>query len=117
MTDKEILDWCLKESAEKEYITFPEEIYKNLSRELAETIAAHLEQTTLMKLPESELHFFKWLRNYDRPVWDDLWGGVDEDPYTVGDFIPPDVSRKGRALPNLRSYKRRQLLFFCGTYY
>jgi hypothetical protein len=52
-----------------------------------------------MKLPERELHFFRWLKNYDRPVWDDLWGGVDEDPYTVGISFLPMLVEKGGHFP------------------
>jgi hypothetical protein len=99
MTDKEILDWCLNESEEKDYITFPDDIFNIITRELAEEIASQLKQNTLMKLPERELHFFKWLKQYDRPVWEDLWGGVDAEPYIVGISFLPLLVEKGGYFP------------------
>lgn len=42
---------------------------------------------SLMKLPQSEIDFFEWLKKYDTAVWNDLWG-EDVDLYLVStDFL------------------------------
>lgn len=33
---------------------------------------------TLMRLPESEIEFFEWLKQEDAEVWQDLWGEEDD---------------------------------------
>lgn len=99
MNEQEILDWCIKEANENDYIVFPESVISELTIEQAKLISAHLSQTTLMKLPERELKFFKWLKHYDPAIWEDLWGGVDEEPYIVGISFLPMLIEKGGCFP------------------
>ncbi len=48
----------------------------------------------LMKLPETEIRFFEWLKTADRPTWDDLWGD-EEDMYLVSiDLLPQFIDGK-----------------------
>ncbi len=99
MTDNEILNWCIKESEEKDYLVFPESALQEITLEQAELIVQSIGHSTLMMLPEREIKFFKWLKQYDKPVWDDLWGGVDVEPYLVGISFLPLLVEKGGYFP------------------
>lgn len=99
MNDIEILDWCETQAVEKEYIVFPENWLEKMTLDQAKIIAAQLSQTTLMKLPEKEIRFFKWLKQYDRPIWKDLWDGVNDEPYIVGMSFLPLLIEKGGYFP------------------
>jgi hypothetical protein len=71
-------------------ISFDSEILSSLSKEDAKQIIAHIGSTQLMRLPEKEIVFFEWLKEYHPIVWNDLWGNDDDEyRYTVGlEFLP-----------------------------
>jgi hypothetical protein len=71
-------------------ITFDREILSSISKDDAKEIIAHVGSTQLMRLPEKEITFFEWLKEFHPIVWDDLWSNdEDEYRYTVGlEFLP-----------------------------
>jgi len=69
------------------FIKFTPEELENLDLDLVEQIENHFRGHTMMRLPDSEIAFFEWLKNEDTAVWNDLWNG-EEDPYNVSiDFL------------------------------
>lgn len=76
-------------------VYFSEEEIATISREQAEKIVALYGTSSLMMLPERERAFFDWLKENDRPIWDDLWAG-DEEPYLVSMSYLLDLLPKRR---------------------
>jgi hypothetical protein len=100
METAELIEWCRQEAARRGWVEYPEELLQRLQPEQAEAIAAALRRTTLMRLPEAEIRFFEWLRQADPPVWQDLWGDPDAEPYIVGiSFLPQLVREPQRGFP------------------
>ena len=99
MTEKQIIEWAVKESSDSSYIQFPEDMFSEISPETAKKLSSRLSGTTLMKLPHYELNFFEWLKKADPNVWKDLWN-TEEIPYIVGlSFLPKLVEKNGRGFP------------------
>ncbi len=102
MTDKQILDWCRKQSDENGFIEFGEEIFGSLSHHQAELIKNKLSHNTLMRLPADEIKFFDWLKEADYKVWHDLWNGDDLEhpPYIISlAFLPEIIDSSGGGFP------------------
>ncbi|MFP4370383.1 MAG: hypothetical protein ACLFR2_12460 [Candidatus Kapaibacterium sp.] len=100
MEIKEFTEKLKEESAEKGYLTFSEEEWNNFTQEEAQLLAAQFRHNTLLRLPESEIKFFEWLKKQDKTVWHDLWGNVEEKPYLVGmSFLPVLINSEGRGFP------------------
>jgi hypothetical protein len=78
-----ILQWCERQDKNADYLQIPEDIFELLDEELSNEIAAYFGNNVLIMLPEREIRFFEWLKENDRPVWDDLWAQTDEKPYIV----------------------------------
>ena len=76
-------------------VSIPEETIARLTREQAEELVARYGSSTLMALPEAEQRFFRWLRENDPAVWQDLWGG-DEQEYLVSISYLPELLPKRR---------------------
>jgi len=69
------------------FISFAHSELQKLTKKDAETFEKHFHGRAMMELPLVEIAFFNWLKENDRPVWDDLWKNVDE-PYRVSlDFL------------------------------
>jgi hypothetical protein len=78
-------------------VSIGESAFSSLTREQAEEIVARFGANTLITLPRRERDFFSWLRNADRPVWDDLWGDEQdiEQTYVVSiAFLPELLPRR-----------------------
>ena len=71
-------------------ISFDAEILSSLSNDVTKQIIDHVGSTQLMRLPEKEIVFFEWLKEFHPIVWNDLWGNDDDEyRYTVGlEFLP-----------------------------
>jgi hypothetical protein len=69
------------------HLNFSSEELSRLDSMSAKNIEEHFHGRAMMALPDDEVLFFDWLKENDRPVWDDLWG--DEDlPYRISiDFL------------------------------
>lgn len=78
-----------EQKKEKQYIQFSEHELEKLRLDEAEKIIKHFRGNTLIRLPESEIKFFEWLKEADRAVWNDLWEEDQEDEsYLVSvDFL------------------------------
>jgi len=88
MTNKELLSWCKEHLSENEIFDFPDEIFINLTEDNIKILKEKFGSKYLMKIPDSEIQFFEWLKLNDTPVWNDLWENT-ENNYTVAlNFIP-----------------------------
>lgn len=69
------------------FITFDQADLKQLKKKDVQVIEKQFHGRAMMELPAEEVNFFKWLKENDPPVWDDLWKNVEE-PYRVSiDFL------------------------------
>jgi hypothetical protein len=69
------------------YMQFEQAEIQAMTKKDAKAIETHFHGRAMMALPEEEIEFFKWLRENDPSVWDDLWGN-EEEPYRVSlDFL------------------------------
>lgn len=81
-------------------ITFDPEILSSLSIDDAKEIIAQVGSTHLMRLPEKEIAFFEWLKEFHPIVWNDLWGNDEEEyKYTVGLELLPLMLDPVRGFP------------------
>jgi len=64
------------------FIKFDQSELKKLTKKDAQELEKHFHGRAMMELPAEEIEFFKWLKENDPPVWDDLWKDEDE-PYRV----------------------------------
>jgi hypothetical protein len=95
-----IIDWCEEEIKVKDYVTFPEELFENMSKKDAEYLSDYLQDRVLIKLPEKEIAFFEWLKDNDNSIWKDLWEGDINRPYVVGiNFLPLLIYSEKRGYP------------------
>ncbi|MCX7880480.1 MAG: hypothetical protein N2517_07440 [Ignavibacteria bacterium] len=99
MERDDIIKWFEENRKKGQPIRIPEEIYKNLTVETAYELVRLFGHNTLCYLPNSEVQFFEWLRVNDYSIWEDLWGGVDEDPYVVSLAFIPLLFQKTRGFP------------------
>lgn len=76
-------------------IEFTDDELSGLTKEQVNEIVERYGANTLMSLPSRERSFFDWLRTWDTPVWDDLWGD-EAPPYLVSLSFLPDLLPKGR---------------------
>lgn len=83
MSEAEILEWFARSLRRDVPVTIPQEIFSALTPALARRIAHEHGSYGLIRLPDYELQFFEWLRSADPAVWEDLWGGTDQEPYVV----------------------------------
>lgn len=96
MTHREIIEWFQKEKEKNVPIQIPEEIFNQITVDIAKELVQKFSHDTLVYLPEREIQFFEWLKEKDYDVWDDLWGGVNEEPYVVSiSFLPLLIRRFG----------------------
>ena len=98
MEEKEftaLLDRLASNTEKIRRVEFNESEIATITREQAAQIVALYGGSSLMLLPEKERRFFDWLKEQDRPVWDDLWGG-DEEPYLVSVAYLLDLLPKRR---------------------
>ncbi len=100
MDKNDLLVWCVKESEDNGLIDFPDDIFNSIDEETADFLARNLAATNFIRLPGKERAFFEWLKESDSPVWNDLWGNPEEEPYVVGvSFLPLLVKNTGRGYP------------------
>ena len=99
MNNEELINWCERKLRNEPNLQFSEEIFLSLNPEQASLLANYYGGGTLMKLPEREIQFFKWLKNEDYPIWNDLWGDSDEEPYLVGMSFLPLLLDESRGFP------------------
>ncbi len=72
---------------DQDYIKFYDHELLHLRNDQVQHIVEYFRGYTMMRLPDSEIAFFEWLRQNDPAVWDDLWS-EEEDRYLVSvDFL------------------------------
>ncbi len=100
MTDQELINCFIEELQKADYIIIPEAIFDEITPEQGIMISQRFADSTLIRLPEKEIKFFEWLKVVDEEVWNDLWGGTDVEPYTVGiSFLLLLIKKNGRGFP------------------
>lgn len=100
MESVDLVAWCRREAQRRGWVEFPPELLEQLTTEQAQQLATLLGRDTLMRLPAWEIAFFEWLRTADPPVWQDLWGDTDMEPYVVGiAFLPFLIRERRRGFP------------------
>lgn len=86
---KSYIDFANAELKEKQFVTFPEELFINTSVQEASEIVSNLDPNALMLLPKKEIAFFEWLKVADFKVWQDLWDDDSMPEYVVSiSFLP-----------------------------
>lgn len=91
MTLNEIIKHCNNSIDECDYIVFTDDQFRLMTRQQVESVWETFGDRYLMRLPEHEIKFFKWLKIADESVWDDMWKEGIDPPYMVslaflGDF-------------------------------
>lgn len=99
MTNEELLVLCTEQINSNKIIDLPNDVFLSLSKEQAEFISNKFKHNTLMKLPESEILFFEWVKQVDNSVWADLWDNQDEEPYLVSLSFLPQLTDKYLGFP------------------
>lgn len=99
MMDNDIVQW-VRENRQDGIVEFPNEILRSLSQEQMLLLAREFGATTMVRLPNSDIQFFEWLRREDPEVWNDLWDDeIQPEPYVVGMSLLPDILRSNRGFP------------------
>ncbi len=85
-------------------VSIPDEIFWKITPEQAKALAEAFGTTVFLRLPESEIKFFEWLRRTEPAVWEDLWGmdipdGESDEPYLVGMGLLPEMVQEARGFP------------------
>ncbi len=89
-----------EQKKKKQYIQFSERELEKLRPDEAEKIVEHFRGNTLIRLPESEIKFFEWLKEADEAVWNDLWQDDQEDEsYLVSVDFLMDFIRETPSFP------------------
>lgn len=66
-----------------------DELLNSINADEAEEIKNKYHGKVMMKLHETEVKFFEWLKENDAPVWEDLWADDEDTKYLVSiDFLP-----------------------------
>ncbi len=88
MDIKKLIEKKELQKAKQKFVQFSEGELQQLRPDEIEHIIEHFRGNTLVKLPESEIAFFEWLKQHDPEVWRDLWDEDDEEAYLVSiDFL------------------------------
>jgi len=76
-----------KELIKRHYLSFSPEELLLLDEYSVEIVKNRFQGRAMMLLPQSEIAFFNWLKENDRPVWDDLWQDEEEIYLVSIDFL------------------------------
>ncbi len=68
--------------AQHGHIRFTDEVFRTMDPIQVDAIRQKYGTRALLMLPEHEIAFMEWLKENDRPVWDDLWA-AEPVPYLV----------------------------------
>jgi len=68
--------------AEHGHIRFTDEQFRTMDPIQVDALRQKYGSRAVMMLPEHEIVFMEWLKENDRPVWDDLWA-AETVPYLV----------------------------------
>ena len=97
--NQEIIEFFSKLVTESGVLHIPEDVFLKMEKEYGELLKKDFTATRMLKLPQSEIDFFNWLKENDPDVWSDIWGDDDCD-YTVSiEFLPMLLENDGRGFP------------------
>jgi hypothetical protein len=97
--NKQIIDFFAKLVSEQGVLHIPHDVFAKMDKDYGELLRREFHHTRMMKLPETEVRFFEWLKEKDRLVWNDLWEAEDE-PYIISlEFLPRLLEKDGRGFP------------------
>ncbi|HOV93210.1 MAG TPA: hypothetical protein PLC04_09075 [Candidatus Kapabacteria bacterium] len=86
---EQYIDLANKQWNNHQVITFPEDMYEEISIQEALDILDKIDQNALMLLPLREIKFFTWLKENAPEIWDDLWNDENYAEYVVSiSFLP-----------------------------
>ena len=78
MDINKLIDKLEKQLDNQHFIEFYPENLNSLRLDQAQVIVEKFHGRALMKLPETEIDFFSWLKENDPDVWNDLWQDEDD---------------------------------------
>jgi hypothetical protein len=97
--NQEIIEFFSKLVTEAGVLHIPEDVFLKMEKEYGELLKKDFTATRMLKLPQSEIDFFNWLKENDPDVWSDIWGD-DDGSYTVSiEFLPMLLEKDGRGFP------------------
>ena len=97
--NQEILDFFAKLVNEEGVLDIPDEVFLKMEKEYGELLKSDFTHSRMFKLPQFEIDFFKWLKENDELVWNDLWKD-EEEKYVVSlEFLPLLLEKDGRGFP------------------
>ncbi|MER3329557.1 MAG: hypothetical protein RIF34_08280 [Candidatus Kapaibacterium sp.] len=98
-SNQEILDFFSKLVNDKGVLDIPEEVFLKMEKEYGELLKNEFTTSRMFKLPQFEIDFFKWVKENDRLVWNDLWTEEDENYAVSIEFLPLLLEKDGRGFP------------------
>jgi hypothetical protein len=98
-SNQEIIEFFSKLVNEEGVLYIPEEVFLKMEKEYGELLRKEFTFSRMIKLPQSEIDFFNWLKENDPAVWHDLWG-EDDGSYVISiEFLPRLLEKDGRGFP------------------
>ena len=99
MSITDIQDWCISQDRDADYLVIPEYLFSTLDESSAQFISDFFNHKKLIRLPESEIRFFEWLKENDLKIWNDLWLDESVEPYIVSITFLPLLTDKTIGFP------------------
>ncbi len=98
-SNEQIIEFFSKLVNDQGVLTIPEDVFLKMEKEYGLLLKQDFNHAQLFRLPEFEIEFFKWVKESDPLVWNDLWKD-EEDPYVVSlEFLPRLLEQDGRGFP------------------
>jgi len=98
-SNEQIIEFFSKLVNDQGVLTIPEDVFLKMEKEYGILLKQDFNHAQLFRLPEFEIEFFKWVKENDPLVWNDLWKD-EEDPYVVSlEFLPRLLEQDGRGFP------------------
>lgn len=97
--NQEIIEFFTKLVTDDGVLDIPEEVFLKMEKDYGELLKKEFTAARMFKLPQFEIDFFKWVKEHDRLVWNDLWN-EDHESYAVSlEFLPHLLEKDGRGFP------------------
>jgi hypothetical protein len=97
--NEQIIEFFSKLVNDQGVLIIPEDVFLKMEKDYGNLLKQDFEHAQMFRLPEFEIEFFKWVKETDPLVWNDLWKD-EEDPYVVSlEFMPRLLEQDGRGFP------------------
>ena len=73
-----LIDDTKKQLAAQRFVEFSKDHLYALRLDQVQAIVDEFHGRALMKIPQTEIDFFTWLKKNDPDIWDDLWQDEDD---------------------------------------